>query len=317
MMIVLVMNEMSPLSKCEHFCFFCSFPLHSKEPTDAPTKSPIAMPTKSPTKKPTEVPVTAVEVEPKVANLPPCPPHYSTLTAYAAGDTIESDLHIYKCQDAPYEEYCNVAKFNEDWSDTDKQFWIDAWIHVSACVKLVTEGELTTAVDEVTEAITTTTTTSSTEVSTVVTSTTAQAPICPSIYDPFKKNYIAGNQVMVKCDIFRCRDKEHEEYCNIAAWNDSLLARSEGAKELWMNAWEQLGACSPTLEELMELAASDVSWDCNINLNNQGAMGTEVPATDSTLPTDVSIILIGTCIIGTVVFILSSFFISFSLKESN
>ena len=66
----------------------------------------------------------------------------------------------------------------------------------------------------------------------------------------------------MKCDIFQCRDKEHELYCNLAAWNDTLLLQNKKAKEMWQNAWEKLGVCEPTQSELMEDEAEDVDWNC-------------------------------------------------------
>ena len=57
---------------------------------------------------------------------------------------------------------------------------------------------------------------------------------------------MAGDQVTVKSDIFKCRDKDHEMYCNVGTWDDNLLDQNEGAKEMWMNAWEMVDACAPT-----------------------------------------------------------------------
>eukprot|EP00571_Detonula_confervacea_P007829 CAMPEP_0172328700 /NCGR_PEP_ID=MMETSP1058-20130122/60488_1 /TAXON_ID=83371 /ORGANISM="Detonula confervacea, Strain CCMP 353" /LENGTH=626 /DNA_ID=CAMNT_0013045827 /DNA_START=66 /DNA_END=1947 /DNA_ORIENTATION=+ len=234
----------------------------TKEPTanpvtDSPTKQPTQKPvTDSPTKQPTQAPATLVALPKMTSVAPHCPPHYTTSTTYTAGDTIEDGLHIYQCQSPPYEEYCNIAELVETWNDNEKALWGDAWLHVSACEKLMVEDDMmdvrddAVAVGGATEAPITTAATTST-----VSATEARIT-CPSAYDPFKTNYIAGEQITIKCFIFQCRDVEHEMYCNAAAWDDNLLAQDDRAKEMWMDAWDRLSACVPTQGELMEEEAA-------------------------------------------------------------
>lgn len=100
----------------------------------------------------------------------------------------------------------------------------------------------------------------STEMAT--TTATVQSPPCPSAYDPLKTNYKAGDQITANCYIFRCRDAVHEMYCNIFEWSDDLLAEDDSAKDLWRDAWEEVGDCVPTQWELMEEEAANDHWDC-------------------------------------------------------
>jgi hypothetical protein len=75
--------------------------------------------------------------------VPSCPPHYSTSGTYKAGDTIESKSNVWECQADPYEEYCSIVELNEGWNDEIKQLWLDSWVHVGACEKLVVTNQPT------------------------------------------------------------------------------------------------------------------------------------------------------------------------------
>eukprot|EP00579_Thalassiosira_antarctica_P022235 CAMPEP_0201983964 /NCGR_PEP_ID=MMETSP0904-20121228/82086_1 /ASSEMBLY_ACC=CAM_ASM_000553 /TAXON_ID=420261 /ORGANISM="Thalassiosira antarctica, Strain CCMP982" /LENGTH=285 /DNA_ID=CAMNT_0048537227 /DNA_START=24 /DNA_END=878 /DNA_ORIENTATION=- len=162
-----------------------------------------------------------------------CPPHYITSTTYTVGDTIEAHSQIYQCQSI----YCNI------------------WVHVGACEKVFVEEEeevearddaVVGGVTEAHIAIATTTAATTTMVTTTteapITPETAQLPPCPTDYDTTKTTYIAGEHVTVKSHIFKCSEEVgYDIYCNIAIWDDSLLAQNENAKELWTNAWEEVG----------------------------------------------------------------------------
>jgi hypothetical protein len=195
------------------------------------------------------------------STIPPCPPQYNTSVTYAAGDTIEVELNIWKCRHTPYNKYCSIANMKESWNDDMKALWKNAWVHVSACEKLSAEDgdDSATVIDVVDAPITTTATTPNvitTEASII--STIALLPLCPSAYDPSKTNYIAGDQVTVKCKKFRCKDEDHEKYCNISAWEDSLPVK------MWKDAWELVGDCKPTQGEFMEEEAANGggAWNC-------------------------------------------------------
>ncbi len=193
--------------------------------------------------------------------MPTCPPQYNSSATYAAGDIIEVELNVWKCRHTPYEKYCSIADLKESWNDDEKALWKNAWVHVSACEKLNTEDGYTSAtvIDMVGAPITTKA--GNQEVTTTeasIISTMASLPLCPSAYDPSKTNYVAGAQVTVKCKIFRCKDEDHEKFCNISAWDDSLPVK------MWKDAWELVGDCKPTQGEFMEEKAGNGggAWNC-------------------------------------------------------
>lgn len=197
-----------------------------------------------------------------LSTIPPCPLHYNASATYVSGDMIEMDLNIWKCRHVPYEKYCSIAEVKETWSDDRKTLWKNAWVHVSACERLNTaDGDASAGDIETVEAsITTTaaTTTMVTKTEAPVGSTIASLPLCPSAYNPKKTNYVAGEQVTVKCKIFQCKDEDHEIYCNISTWDDSLPV------DMWKDAWELVGDCKPTQGEFMEEEAADGvgTWNC-------------------------------------------------------
>lgn len=175
-----------------------------------------------------------------------CPPHYDSSTTYAVGDVIEEYSRIYQCQSPPYEAYCNIVELNESWDDIEKSLWKGAWVNVGDCEKVAkvveaaAEAQIATDTDMTIEA------------------SSSQIPPCPSDYDTSKRNYIAGDQVTVKSHIFKCSEETvYEIYCNIAVWNDDLLVQNENAKDMWTDAWKDVGECAPTQEELMEEAAGN------------------------------------------------------------
>jgi len=199
---------------------------------------------------------------PKTANV--CPPHYRASSTYAAGDIIEEYSRIYQCQSPPYEAYCNISELDEGWADDQKELWADAWIKVGDCEEAKAEDEAEARDDEVAGGGATIAPIADTESGEAATATEApiasktyQLPPCTSDYDTSKSTYIAGELVTVKSHIFRCNEEAgYELYCNIAVWDDGLLTQNENAKKMWTAAWEDLGACTPTQEELMEEEAS-------------------------------------------------------------
>jgi hypothetical protein len=195
--------------------------------------------------------------------IPPCPPNYNASATYVAGDTIEVELNVWKCRHTPYEKYCSIAEVNEAWSDEKKALWSDAWVHVSACDKTnttadedISGGDVKTVKSTYTTTVATAAIATKTEGST--SSTISSLPLCPSVYDPKKTDYVAGDQVTIKCKIFKCRDEDHEIYCNISTWDDSLPV------DMWKDAWELVGDCQPTQGEVMEEEAADGvgAWNC-------------------------------------------------------
>lgn len=202
-----------------------------------------------------------------------CPPHYGTTTTYEIGDTIEANSRIYRCQSTP--RYCNIHQLDDSWSDAEKDLWRDAWLLVGDCEReaLVGEHEAIAAeapVVTVEVAAGTTGTVASATGAPVaaeapttaapITPETTQLPPCPADYDMAKTTYVAGEDTTVSSRIFRCREVEgYERYCNTAVWHESLLDENEKAHEMWLHAWEELGPCLPTQEELMraEAAADD------------------------------------------------------------
>jgi len=72
-----------------------------------------------------------------------------------------------------------------------------------------------------------------------------------------KITYVAGERATVHSRIFKCSEKEgYDRYCNAAIWHASLLDENENAHEMWVHAWEEVGPCLPTQEELMEAEAA-------------------------------------------------------------
>ena len=213
-----------------------------------------------------------------------CPPHYSTSANYTIGDTIEANLRIYQCKSDPI--LCNIAYMDNSWSDAEKKLWADAWRRVGECEQEVLVGEegvvTTEAPIVITEdATATTSTVTATEAATTTTTTntvtsTAEAPIppeitqsqpCPTDYDTTKTSYLSGDYATVHyvagdddaahSSIFKCSEEVgYDKYCNIAVWHVSLLDENENAYVMWAHAWEDVGPCLPTQEELMEAAAA-------------------------------------------------------------
>jgi len=229
------------------------------KPTKFPTHHPTGIPTAYPGKKPTEP--TKVEIE-MSSILPPCPLHYDTSVTYEAGDTIENKGYIWKCRHTPFEKYCSIAEINDSWSDEKKELWHDAWAHVSKCEKqdVVIGGDARTNVmNSTVSPVNSTAASTPPSNTTVVSAITTPLLLCPSAYDPLRTDYVAGSQVTIKCHIFICMDEEHEKYCNANTWDDSMPI------EMWKEAWEPVGKCTPTQGEVMEEeATNNVTWNCSI-----------------------------------------------------
>jgi hypothetical protein len=235
--------------------------ISTPKPTKFPSHRLTGTPTAYPSKKPAEH--TKVEIE-RSSILPPCPPHYDTSVTYKAGDTIENKGYVWKCRHTPFEKYCSISKMNDSWSDEKKELWHSAWAHVNKCElqRVVVIGGQDTrtnvinnsTVSSVINANVSSTPTSNTTEALAI---TAPLQLCPSAYDPLRTNYVAGEQVTIKCHIFHCKDEEHEIYCNTNTWDDSIPI------VMWKEAWEPVGKCTPTQGEVMEEEASNgVTWNC-------------------------------------------------------
>ena len=187
--------------------------------TTLPSKSPVVSPvTSSPTMSAEKRTITTTD------NLPICPSHYSTTETYNVGDIIESNMHLWRCRN---QKYCNIVDIVDGWNNIQVQEWRAAWLLIGPCEK------------EEVEPITRTAATSSAQLT----------PLCPDAYDPNKTDYVAEDIITVKCHVFKCR-QHHEIYCNTASWDDNLLYQDVRAKEMWRNAWEMLGSCSPAQDDL-------------------------------------------------------------------
>ena len=142
-----------------------------------------------------------------------------------------------------------------------KELWHDAWVHLSACEKqaAVFGGDAGATVMNSTVPPVNTTATTPTSTTTEVSATTAPLLLCPSAYDPFRTNYVAGAQVTIKCHIFQCKDEAHEIYCNANTWDYSMPIG------MWKEAWEPVGECTPMQGEVMEEEATNGdTWNCSI-----------------------------------------------------
>jgi hypothetical protein len=68
-------------------------------------------------------------------------------------------------------------------------------------------------------------------------------PICPTAYDVSKTTYAGGDKVEMTSHLFECKSLL-VQYCNIGAWDDSLLVVNANAEEMWSDAWVHVGPCS-------------------------------------------------------------------------
>ena len=185
--------------------------------TTLPSKVPVVSPvTSSPTLSAEKRTITTT------ANLPICPSHYSTTETYIVGDIIEANMNLWRCRN---QKYCNIVDIVDGWTDIQVQEWRAAWLLIGPCEKQEVEPITRTA------------------------ATFSALPLCPDAYDPSKTDYVADDMVAVKCHVFKCR-QHHELYCNTSSWDDSLLFHDARAKEMWRNAWEMLGSCSPAHDDL-------------------------------------------------------------------
>ena len=67
-------------------------------------------------------------------------------------------------------------------------------------------------------------------------------PACPPAYNITKTDYVGGDRVTVKGNIFECHSL-YVMYCNIGEFNDTLLAQDENAEEMWDDAWVHIEPC--------------------------------------------------------------------------
>ncbi|KAL9181028.1 hypothetical protein ACHAXT_009833 [Thalassiosira profunda] len=81
---------------------------------------------------------------------------------------------------------------------------------------------------------------------------------CPPPYDFDKTDYVAGQLVEINAHVFECSPKR-VRYCNILAWDDSLLAEDVNAKDKWDTAWVLVGECYKTESPTAGPSASPTS----------------------------------------------------------
>jgi hypothetical protein len=84
-------------------------------------------------------------------------------------------------------------------------------------------------------------------------------PACPPPYDPSRVDYFAGVTVEVYNTIFRCRPSSYEKFCSIDTLEEAERTMKnenndgssvgggsdEDVKMLWLQAWKEVGPCSP------------------------------------------------------------------------
>jgi len=108
----------------------------TEEPTTADPTIPLFISTPTTPAPPTNEPSTEIPtyMPTEYEVLPACPPPYDTTkTTYVAGELAEVQSHIFECL---YEEYCNVADWDENLLETNpdaKEMWNDAWTHTGPC----------------------------------------------------------------------------------------------------------------------------------------------------------------------------------------
>jgi len=248
-------------------------PVTNSPTTPKPSRPPTLPPV---TSEPTTLAPVAIPIlekrTPTNWNVPICPDQYDETKTYQVGETATIASHIWTCRN---KKYCNTANIVDEWSDAEKQEWRDAWQLIAPCEDPQIFGDMIVGeVREDASSVTTAEVTSSSSPENYSYSYASSEheeieettlPLCPSAYDPLFESYRAGDQITIKCDVFQCKDEEHEFYCNVPAWNDSLLERDKNAKKLWMAAWELLGKCRPTQSVLMEEEAfkeNVVDWEC-------------------------------------------------------
>lgn len=66
---------------------------------------------------------------------------------------------------------------------------------------------------------------------------------CPDTYDPSFTEYVAGDRIEAENGIYECLPGRYEKYCNIVAFDSSLLEEDENAKDLWSNCWKFVATC--------------------------------------------------------------------------
>jgi len=88
---------------------------------------------------------------------------------------------------------------------------------------------------------------------------------CPNPYDITNISYDAGDKIEVNGHIFQCRSYPHSLYCGQYEFNPINESAEDDAKEkeLWMTAWERIGACyrtkSPTVSPMSSPSTSPSS----------------------------------------------------------
>jgi len=72
----------------------------------------------------------------------------------------------------------------------------------------------------------------------------SELPACPPAYDFTRTDYVAGEEVEIMGKIFVCNDGEgYEKYCKLSSWDPALLEEDGNAKEMWNDAWVEVGPC--------------------------------------------------------------------------
>ncbi|KAL3760601.1 hypothetical protein ACHAWU_006719 [Discostella pseudostelligera] len=119
-------------------------------------------------------------------------------------------------------------------------------------------------------------------------STESLLPTCPPPYDPSRVDYFAGATAEVYNTIFRCRPSPYEKFCSIETLEEAERAMinenndgssgssggggsNEDVKTLWLEAWKEVGPCSPPTESSIPttstttISASKPTTHPNIN----------------------------------------------------
>ncbi len=103
---------------------------------------------------------------------------------------------------------------------------------------------------------------------------------CPPHYDPNRVDYFAGATVEVYETIFTCQSGPYEIYCNIDTWEEAKLTMEKNAssssgggggggvsggssnqdvKMLWLQAWKEVGPCSPSTATVSNSSVTSIS----------------------------------------------------------
>ena len=196
----------------------------------------------------TIAPSIEVEATRAVDVIPACPPAYNiTKTDYVGGDVVSITENIFKCHSL-YFMYCNIGEWDDALLDQDAnaiEMWRDAWVHVGPCSVLAAAvvpepASLPTFLPTLSPTLFPTF--SPTSSPAISPSDSDIIPSCPPAYNITKTDYVGGDRVTVKGNIFECHSL-YVMYCNIGEFNDTLLAQDENAEEMWDDAWVHIEPC--------------------------------------------------------------------------